>query len=270
MAAPRPRLNRWWIPSEGIARVVISADIQRYLGPDAVGIPGYWITAPRTLTTEMIQDLKLDTQRWEQEQREAGRRGSPTVREGKSSRHPDFSLGQQDSAPSYEASVTHRSRHYYGPSTSDSPHQTPAQPERTPRQQTYQTEPQQQTHYVATPSPHYSQGMNQSQTGAPAYYNPQTTAPRTTPANVYPYSQHSQHSQPAPRQEYQYATQPQHHYYQTPTAQNPYSSHGHNPYSPHSHSAHPPPHNPQPQAAPRYFGYFSDGYIAADGSLVYH
>jgi hypothetical protein len=47
---------------DGIAREVITADIQRYLGPDALvrpghgtgdleGRPGYWITAYRTLTS---------------------------------------------------------------------------------------------------------------------------------------------------------------------------------------------------------------------------
>lgn len=31
---------RWWIPSEGISREVIQADIQRYLGNEAVVRPG--------------------------------------------------------------------------------------------------------------------------------------------------------------------------------------------------------------------------------------
>lgn len=74
-------MNQWFIPGEGIAREVITADIQRYLGPDALvrpgtgtgeyevrhsvprgidaqrsnklrqGRPGYWITAYRTLTS---------------------------------------------------------------------------------------------------------------------------------------------------------------------------------------------------------------------------
>jgi hypothetical protein len=71
---------RWWIPAEGISRDVIQADIQRYLGPEALvrpgegteqyavrcgpkkgghgflltlpqGVPGYWIAAYRTLTS---------------------------------------------------------------------------------------------------------------------------------------------------------------------------------------------------------------------------
>ncbi|KAH7135946.1 hypothetical protein B0J11DRAFT_175090 [Dendryphion nanum] len=66
--------RRWFIPAEGISRTVIYADINRYLGPDATvipgeqeGISGYIIQAARTLTTEMIQDLKLDSSRWKQE-----------------------------------------------------------------------------------------------------------------------------------------------------------------------------------------------------------
>lgn len=31
---------RWWIPADGISREVIQADIQRYLGPEAVVRPG--------------------------------------------------------------------------------------------------------------------------------------------------------------------------------------------------------------------------------------
>ncbi|KAI4947240.1 hypothetical protein J4E91_006590 [Alternaria rosae] len=72
------RANQWFVPGDGIAREVITADIQRYLGPDALvrpgtgtgeyqGQPGYWITAYRTLTSQMIQDLKMDSQRWQQE-----------------------------------------------------------------------------------------------------------------------------------------------------------------------------------------------------------
>ncbi|KAL0258202.1 hypothetical protein SLS55_007375 [Diplodia seriata] len=70
--------RQWFQPGEGIAREVITADIQRYLGPDALvkpgigtgeyeGVEGYWITAYRTLTSQMVQDLKLDSQRWRAE-----------------------------------------------------------------------------------------------------------------------------------------------------------------------------------------------------------
>jgi len=82
------RANQWFVPGDGIAREVITADIQRYLGPDAlvrpgpgtgefeVGAPftrtanrggiltktqgrsGYWITAYRTLTSVRVHMLE--------------------------------------------------------------------------------------------------------------------------------------------------------------------------------------------------------------------
>ncbi|KAF2747237.1 hypothetical protein M011DRAFT_402897 [Sporormia fimetaria CBS 119925] len=78
------RQNKWFVLGEGIAREVISADIQRYLGNDALvkpgvndkGQPGYWITAYRTLTTQMIQDLKSDSRRWQEEQDQRRARGA--------------------------------------------------------------------------------------------------------------------------------------------------------------------------------------------------
>ena len=53
--------HQWFIPEEDIARDVISANIQRYLGNDATvrpglgtgendGVRGYWIRAYRNLT----------------------------------------------------------------------------------------------------------------------------------------------------------------------------------------------------------------------------
>jgi hypothetical protein len=80
------RQNQWFVLGDGIAREVITADIQRYLGPDALvrpgvgvgeyqGQPGYWITAYRTLTSQMIQDLKLDSERWRQERQPGDGRG---------------------------------------------------------------------------------------------------------------------------------------------------------------------------------------------------
>ncbi|KAJ4993591.1 dual specificity mitogen-activated protein kinase kinase 1 [Stagonosporopsis vannaccii] len=78
---PSPSTSRqhlWFVPGDGIAREVIVADIQRYLGPEALctvgngthdyqDVPGYWITAYRTLTSQMIMDLKHDTMRWKLE-----------------------------------------------------------------------------------------------------------------------------------------------------------------------------------------------------------
>lgn len=244
------RTNRWWIPSEGIARVVISADIQRYLGQDAVvkpgdgiqnneGIPGYWITAPRTLTSEMIQDLKQDTQRWEMEQREAGRRG------------------EQQNPSSYEASATYRSRQYYGPSeTQHSPHSQPvSQPQRDPRASYDQPSP----HYTASP---YATSANPSPYAHPGYHNPHSV-PRTNPPYAGQYGQSPQnarsdysgyapHATHPPQQQYGYAPQPQ----------NPYTPSPYGGYSQHSRAPQPsggvvPP--PRRTARPGY-------YIASDGN----
>ena len=55
--ATREAHHQWFIPAEGIDRDVISANIQKYLGPDATVRPGtnegvrvYCIRAYRTLT----------------------------------------------------------------------------------------------------------------------------------------------------------------------------------------------------------------------------
>jgi hypothetical protein len=85
------RQKQWFLPGEGIAREVITSDIQQYLGPDALvrpgygtgeheGQPGYWITAYRTFTTQMVLDLKQDSQRWQSERQPGdGRRGNVIV-----------------------------------------------------------------------------------------------------------------------------------------------------------------------------------------------
>jgi hypothetical protein len=97
------------VPKDGIDREVITADICRYLGNDALVRPGnyenpqtrqiqqgYFITAYRNLTTAMIADLKADSERWEAERRATASRGQPSNVE-------------------YRASTTHQSRQYYGP-----------------------------------------------------------------------------------------------------------------------------------------------------------
>ncbi|KAK4038687.1 hypothetical protein C8A01DRAFT_17276 [Parachaetomium inaequale] len=79
------RQNEYFVPRDGIDREVITSDICRYLGNDALVRPGtyespdgrvtqgYYITAYRNLTSAMIQDLKADSARWEQERRAASR-----------------------------------------------------------------------------------------------------------------------------------------------------------------------------------------------------
>lgn len=78
----QPRQNVYFVPRDGIDREVITADICRYLGKDALVRPGtnqdpqtsqiiqgYQISAYRNLTSAMIQDLKMDSYRWESEKR---------------------------------------------------------------------------------------------------------------------------------------------------------------------------------------------------------
>ncbi|KAF2418490.1 hypothetical protein EJ08DRAFT_703077 [Tothia fuscella] len=97
---------RWWISATGVRRDVIQADIQRYLGPEALvkpgsneqGEAGYWIAAYRTLTASMIQDLKSDSANFE---RISGR-------------------------TSYQNSQIHESRNHWGPSEGGSTVQAPA------------------------------------------------------------------------------------------------------------------------------------------------
>ncbi|KAK4133430.1 hypothetical protein BT67DRAFT_383073 [Trichocladium antarcticum] len=84
-AAASARQNEYFVPRDGIDREVITSDICRYLGNDALVRPGtyespdgrvtqgYFITAYRNLTSAMIQDLKADSARWEQERRAASR-----------------------------------------------------------------------------------------------------------------------------------------------------------------------------------------------------
>ncbi|KAL2198793.1 hypothetical protein P885DRAFT_76396 [Corynascus similis CBS 632.67] len=84
-ASGAARQNEYFVPRDGIDREVITSDICRYLGNDALVRPGtyespdgrvtqgYYITAYRNLTSAMIQDLKADSARWEQERRAAAR-----------------------------------------------------------------------------------------------------------------------------------------------------------------------------------------------------
>lgn len=145
--------RQWFQPGEGIAREVITADIQRYLGPDALvrpgegtgeyeGVQGYWITAYRTLTSQMVQDLRLDSQRWRAE-----------VQQGR---------------VAYQDSRTHQSRQYYGPSAPTPQAQAQAQAAPAPSPADY-AQPQQQPPRAAYPpqSAHQSYPAEQSYTHQP-------------------------------------------------------------------------------------------------------
>jgi hypothetical protein len=48
------RANQWFVPGDGIAREVITADIQRYLGPDALVRPGVGTGEYQVRTTSLI------------------------------------------------------------------------------------------------------------------------------------------------------------------------------------------------------------------------
>jgi hypothetical protein len=125
--AASARTNEYFVPKDGIDREVITADICRYLGNDALVRPGnyenpqtrqvqagYFITAYRNLTTAMIADLKADSERWEAERRATASRGQPS--NGISSRDSD-GIVRKSNTPivEYRASTTHQSRQYYGP-----------------------------------------------------------------------------------------------------------------------------------------------------------
>lgn len=101
------RKNQYFLPGEGIRREVITADICRYLGNDALvkpghleGRDGFWVTAYRALTSDMIADLKADSARWEMESAQIDPRNVAAV--------------------PYRDSRTHEYRQVYGPSSAQS------------------------------------------------------------------------------------------------------------------------------------------------------
>jgi len=222
------RANQWFVPGDGIAREVITADIQRYLGPDALvrpgtgtgeyqGQPGYWITAYRTLTSQMIQDLKMDSQRWQQE------------------RQP----GEAGRGVAYQDSRTHAARQHWGPSKPfDHPTEAYEQP---PRQaassRTTYSSPSyasSDSHYTTTPTAAYGSSSHSAYQSAPA-----AAAPRTQPADPY-----SAYQQPAGREAY---SQSSYSSYPASAASDPY---GRSTAS-----------TAGPYATPRYFGYFDEQYL---------
>ncbi|KAH6644349.1 hypothetical protein C7974DRAFT_18835 [Boeremia exigua] len=233
------RANQWFVLGDGIAREVITADIQRYLGPDALvrpgtgsgeyqGQPGYWITAYRTLTSQMIQDLKMDSQRWQQERQPGEGRGgshSPYLRDTKVSRGSDAVLAYQDSR-------THAARQHWGPS----------KPVEHPSADVYDRQPAPRAGGAYT-SASYAPSEGHYTT-APAGYNtqpgyqaaPSSAAPRTAPAD--PYSGYSQRDQG-------YQSQP----YGSYPSQSPTDAYGR------------PSAAPTAYVTPRYFGYTDDNFL---------
>ncbi|KAF2003945.1 hypothetical protein P154DRAFT_63253 [Amniculicola lignicola CBS 123094] len=208
------KANMWFVPGEGIAREVITADIQRYLGPDALvkpgvgnageyeGRPGYWITAYRTLTSAMIQDLKLDSGRWQEEQQgrlQSGRGGSPYTRDHKVSRQPDTSLVAQ-----YQDSRTHAARQHWGPSA---PYAQTEREQPPPPQPATQRPYGTSNPYSSGSEPGYTSTPNPSSTYvSPPYSAPQAPnyTPRTAPD---PYAQSRETAGYRPQNAYAYQQQ---------------------------------------------------------------
>jgi hypothetical protein len=183
----------------------------------------------------MIQDLRSDSQRWQQERTpgEAGRGGShsPYVRDTKVSRGPDASL------VAYQDSRTHAARQHWGPSK---PFDIPTEPyEQAPRQASSRTTypspgyASSETHYTTTPTAApYGASHSGYQQAAPA-----SAQPRTSPADPY-----SSYQQPAGREPYSQS----------------YSSYPAQAQSDYGRSAAAPA---GAYATPRYFGYYDEQYL---------
>ncbi|KAI9814528.1 MAG: hypothetical protein M1832_005708 [Thelocarpon impressellum] len=234
------RGNRYFLPGDGIAREVIQADICRYLGNNALvkpgdyyGRTGFWVTAYRALTSDMIADLKADSQRWQDERREAGRsRGNAPV--------------------PYNTSRTHEYRQYYGPTATEDAQliqPTPAPPgdgragpsggadyPQTGHQHGYSTAPAYAGAEGQAPGYSFAPGADYDSYG-PSAHQPRTTQnipghPGAHPGSAgYDASGHPQESYPPsaqrPGQYYPASMQPPRY----PGDRDPYGRGGQDPYS---------------------------------------
>ncbi|OHF03339.1 transcription factor RfeG [Colletotrichum orchidophilum] len=161
------RSNEYFVPRDGIDREVITADICRYLGNDALVRPGhyenpqtgqvsqgYYITAYRNLTTAMIDDLKADSARWENERRQQAARNS--------------------SGAGYRQSETHSARQHYGPTDSTGYPDV--------GRDSYESAPR----YPGSQAPGYSGNSSQGYSGSTPSYQPQPSSSYSS--GGYPYS----------------------------------------------------------------------------------
>jgi hypothetical protein len=179
----------------------------------------------------MIEDLKLDSQRWQQEQQgrqNAGRGGSPYVRDTKVSKQPDSSL------VAYQDSRTHAARQHWGPSDSQN-YSTPGR-EREPQPRPTHSSAYATEHYTTAPAASYST-HNAAYAAPQGAYPTHATAHATAPRTVQPDYRYSQDQAGYVPQSYPYAA---------PTPQEPYAGR-------------PPP--PSGYAPPRYFGYYDRHYL---------
>ncbi|KAK9442889.1 hypothetical protein VB005_03952 [Metarhizium brunneum] len=164
------RQNEYFVPRDGIDREVISADICRYLGNDALVRPGhyenpqtgqvaqgYYITAYRNLTTAMIEDLKADSARWDSERRAQTSRNTPGgIHASRDATGVPARPSSNSPAVQYRYSETHQSRQHHGPTEPPS-----FQPEPYPRE-TYDA-----PRYPGTGAPGYTGASNTYQQQPP-------------------------------------------------------------------------------------------------------
>ncbi|KAI1178876.1 hypothetical protein F4777DRAFT_586377 [Nemania sp. FL0916] len=121
------RQNEYFVPRDGIDREVITADICRYLGNDALVRPGnyenpqngqviqgYFINAYRNLTSAMIQDLKADSARWDQERRQQSANRN-SAGGGTMALNGVFITSSNSPLGQYRDSGIHQSRQHLGP-----------------------------------------------------------------------------------------------------------------------------------------------------------
>ncbi|CAG8948901.1 hypothetical protein HYFRA_00002026 [Hymenoscyphus fraxineus] len=204
--AVTPRTNEYFVPKDGIDREVITADICRYLGNDALVRPGnyenpqtrqiqagYFINAYRNLTTAMISDLKADSERWDAERRATRNpsNGIPLDANG---------MVRKSNTPvvEYRASTTHQSRQYYGP-TETTPSSYQSQQPQPPPQDMYNSGYPSASAYNQ-PAPgyggpsqgypsqpdHYYVGGNMGVAREPERGAPVSAAGQTVPRSSYP------------------------------------------------------------------------------------
>ncbi|KAJ2901852.1 hypothetical protein MKZ38_001331 [Zalerion maritima] len=183
-AAPISRQNEYFVPRDGIDREVITADICRYLGNDALVRPGtydnqgtgqviqgYFINAYRNLTTAMIEDLKEASRQWAQER---------TRVSGGIQNYSNGYVRRSNSPPAYRHSETHqRQQGGGGPApVVDPSYGNPGQPQYDPR-------------YAQPPTQVYPGGYGQpqypgGQAGNYPYPQPKQPAARSPPPRPDP------------------------------------------------------------------------------------
>jgi hypothetical protein len=175
----------------------------------------------------MILDLRQDSQRWASERggnAEAGRGGSPYLRDAKVSKHPDSSL------VAYQDSNTHAARQHWGPTEARAAPAREREPARST--QAYSTS----NYYTTGPTSSYGTSHAAAYPGQQAAY----AEPRTDPYATYGHQSRDHSSSYPTTHSYPYS-QP------TPQVSD--------------YSARPPPPTQQRYPQTRYFGYFDEQFL---------